>query len=303
MTTVRARAGPGFPLKRAIRRLLRMLYICGETVWEGYVRFARQRHLLFAASVSYYGIISLAPLLAVTLTVCGWLIHSEEAGRALAKALAEVFPVDMETFQNAARVVSATSPWAFVIYLLCLAWAGAYLFESVERVINAVCGQSMDRAYHVRKLIGMLTALAAGMLLLISVVLGAAWAALTQAVPLPPDEFLRLRHLIHQGAVLIPLVTSTVTFTLIYKFMPIKRVPWRAALSGGVFAGLAWELSKWAFGLFVVLSGRNYGALYGSLANIVIIMLWIHLSAVILILGAHIGCVVQERIENWTLGE
>ena len=292
-----ARAKRRFRIRQAGRWLWHLLKTSGSIVWESYARFARQRHLLFAAAISYYGIISLVPLIAIALTICGWLLQSEAATQSLVKTLAQLFPVDIGTFRNAAKVVSATSPWALMIYLFGLAWAGAYLFESIERVINAVCCQANDRAFHIRKIIGMTAATGAGILLLLSVAFGAAWATLGQAAWLPEVSWAIIGNLAKRAGVYLPLLTSTLVFILLYKFMPVQRPAWSAALAGGLFAGFSWEVIKWAFGVFLVFTGREYGSLYGSLANVVILMLWIHLSAVILILGAHISCIVQERLQ------
>ncbi len=218
----------------------------------------------------------------------------------MGRALSTIFPVRAETLISAARTVSGTSPWAFAIYLFGLLWAGAYLFESVERVVNAVCCEANERAYHMRKLIGLLAAVVAGILLLVSVALGAAQAALVHAVHLPPGAWMIVDRLIGRFSILVPLLTSTIMFTVIYRLMPIERIPWRSAVTGGFFAALFWEFSKWAFGLFVIFSGRKYGALYGSLANVVIIMLWIHVSAIILILGAHVTRITRQRMEAAT---
>jgi len=291
-----------FSLKQARRWLWQALAAIGSTIWQSYVRFAQRHHLLYAAAISYYGLLSLVPLLALALSLFGRLLRSEEASQALGEVLGGLFPVPAKAFVSAARAISATSPWADLVYLFGLIWAGAYLFESIERVVNAVCGGATDRAYHMRKLIGMAAVVAAGFLLLISVALWTSWTALGQLVQLPGSEWVRIGILIKRTGILLPLFTSTLVFTLVYKLLPKRRIPWRAALAGGVFAGLFWEISKLGFGLFVVFSGREYGTLYGSLANVVIIMLWFHLSAIILILGAHIGCIVQERLESAAQG-
>jgi membrane protein len=291
------KAKPLFFFKQAGRWLWRKAAAGCTTIWEGYARFARQHHLLYAAAISYYGIISLVPLLAIVIYISAWAMRSDAATDALAKALAMMFPVPIETFRRGARTVSATSPWAFTLYLFGLLWAAAYLFESIERVINVIWVGATERSYHVRKLIGMSVVLSTGFLLFLSILMIATWAALSQAVALPSEAWIKFVSLLNRAGVLLPLFTSTVMFVLVYKLLPTRRVHWRAALAGGVFSGLFWETSKWLFGWFVFKSGREYGAIYGSLAGVVIIMLWIHISAIILILGAHVACITQEKID------
>jgi membrane protein len=283
--------------RRARAWSIKHLRACCAAIWEAYARFARRRHLLYAAAISYYGIISLVRFLALVLSVLGFYLRAEQSRQAIRQVLTGLSPVQTEFLLSAARAIAVTSPWAMVLYGLGLLWAGAYLFESIERVINAIWHGTIDRAFHVRKLIAMGVVLVAAILLLSSIAVSAAWASLGNLSHLTGGEWEPLRRSLKKAAILIPLMTSTGMFTLLLKFLPTKKVPIRAALAGGIFCGLSWELSKWLFGLFVALSGRNYGSLYGSLANIVIIMLWIHLTAVILIMGAHIACIVQERVE------
>ncbi len=285
-------------LRRAKGRLWQALGTIGATLAESYRRFIQGRHILYAAAVSFYGLLSLVPLLALALSLSGRLLRSPEASLALGRALGRLLPAPMETFVSAARAISTTSLRAELLYLFGLIWAGAYLFESLERVVNVACDGQFDRAYHVRKLIGMTAVVAAGLLLLTSIALGAAWATIGHFLQLPASEWPTFGRLIKKAGILLPLLTSVLVFSLMYKFLPIKRVRWKAALAGGLFSGLSWEISKWAFGLFVVYSGQEYGTLYGSLANVVIIMLWIHVSAIILIMGAHIGCITQQRLEG-----
>lgn len=286
-------------LRRALAWSVKSLSLCCATIWEAYVRFARRRHLLYAAAISYYGIISLVPFLALLLSILGWQLRAEESRQTISRVLTGLSPVQTEFLLNAAKTISLTSPWAMAIYGLGLVWAGAYLFESIERVINAIWHGTSDRAFHIRKMIAMGVVILAGLLLLGSIALGAIWASLGKIAHLTGagGEWQDLSKTLKKFAIFLPLITSTGMFTLLYKFLPTKKVPLRAAFAGGLFCGLCWELSKWLFGLFVTLSGHNYGTVYGSLANIVIIMLWIHLSAVILIIGAHVACVVQERAE------
>ena len=76
-------------------------------------------------------------------------------------------------------------------------------------------------------------------------------------------------------------------FTMIYLIVPHTRVKFLAALTGGVFAGLAWKLTGWMFGAFVAASG-NYKTIYTSFAIMLIFMIWLYLSWLILLLGANL---------------
>jgi len=87
-------------------------------------------------------------------------------------------------------------------------------------------------------------------------------------------------------------------FTFAYMFIPNTRVRFGAALVGGIFAGIVWQASGWAFAAFVVNSVK-YEAIYSGFAIIIIFMIWVYVSWLILLLGAQLAYYVQYP---YTLG-
>jgi membrane protein len=77
-------------------------------------------------------------------------------------------------------------------------------------------------------------------------------------------------------------------FTLLYAWLPSSRVEWRDALSGGVFAALAFEGAKRGFGLYIR-QFPAYAAVYGTFAAVPIFLLWLYLSWFITLIGGMIA--------------
>jgi membrane protein len=82
------------------------------------------------------------------------------------------------------------------------------------------------------------------------------------------------------------LIIAALTFT--YVFIPNTRVEFRAALTGGVIAGVAWSLTGKAFATFVM-NSTKYTAIYSGFAIVLLSMIWIYLSWLIVLLGASIA--------------
>jgi len=83
-------------------------------------------------------------------------------------------------------------------------------------------------------------------------------------------------------------------FFSLYKFLPVRRVRWQAALLGAAFASTMFELAKYGFTAF--LESFNPGSLYtGTLYVIVIMVTWVYYAAVIFILGGEVGQVYELR--------
>ncbi|MFA9461873.1 YhjD/YihY/BrkB family envelope integrity protein [Thiohalorhabdus methylotrophus] len=92
---------------------------------------------------------------------------------------------------------------------------------------------------------------------------------------------------------LIPYLLVIGAFTLFYLLVPNTPVPLVNAFTGGVVAGLLWQLSGWAFGTFVATS-TNYTFIYSGFAIGLLFMIWLYLSWLILLVGARITFYFQH---------
>ncbi|TCV93552.1 tRNA-processing RNAse BN [Biostraticola tofi] len=92
----------------------------------------------------------------------------------------------------------------------------------------------------------------------------------------------------------LPLLLSCASFWMLYSLVPTVRVPARDALTGALVAGLLFELSKKIFGLYITLF-PSYQLIYGVLAVIPILFLWVYVSWCIVLLGAEITVSLAEH--------
>jgi membrane protein len=90
------------------------------------------------------------------------------------------------------------------------------------------------------------------------------------------------------GLQLIPFVSTSLAFMLLYVTVPNCKVPLKAGFWGGLVAALLFELSKHAFGLFVS-QFSSYTLVYGAFAAFPVFLIWIYLSWMIILLGVEIS--------------
>ncbi len=91
---------------------------------------------------------------------------------------------------------------------------------------------------------------------------------------------------------LLPYVLVTIVFTFMYCFIPNTKVQFRAALIGGVSAGIVWALVGRVFAAFIVYSSQMV-AIYAGFAIVLTTLIWVYLSWAVLLLGAQLAFYLQ----------
>lgn len=91
---------------------------------------------------------------------------------------------------------------------------------------------------------------------------------------------------------LIPVTVSIILFTVCYMYMPYTKVRFWPALSGAIFAGVAWQGAGWIFSSFVVSSGQQI-AIYSVFAGLFLFMLWLYIGWIIVLTGSRLAYYFQ----------
>ncbi len=173
--------------------------------------------------------------------------------------------------------------------ILGLLWLGTAVFAAISRAVNRAFGIQHYRPFYVAlpRRVGM--AVIIGCLFLFSTVVSAAVQLYSgRDLGLPWLTLFLEPGMVEMALYLVPLAITLIILLLIYRFEPRRKTYWRYVWPGAVVAALLLEASKFLF-VWYLESWAVYDQVHGSLASVIILHSWVYLSALILILGAHIS--------------
>ena len=172
-----------------------------------------------------------------------------------------------------------------IISALALLWTASTLFANLEASLNVIWGAPRRVVYR-RRLLGVAAVLVLGLLFLLAILLST-----LQAVPLVTD-FVPFLDELDFG---ISLLLSVLFFWLIYRWLPNAHIEPVPSLAGAALAGLVWQASQFLFRLYLTSGLSNLGAVYGTLASLIGLVLWVFLTGMILFVGAVFSAVLQRK--------
>lgn len=266
----------------------------GLALYRAGVRWANDNAMRLAAAVAMYTILSLSPLLVITIKVLAVALKEDVAARQVQRQ-AEQFlgPTGAEAVRG--MITETAKPGAgvlaTVLSVVMLLFTASGVFTELRDSLNAIWGLAPRKGRGwlaaVRERftsIGMVFVI--GFLLLVSQALTTALTVLSEYVVGGPGW----------TAVVIDLVVSTFVvaalFAMIFRLLPDAKLSWRDALFGSVVTAVLFKVGQYLLALYFTY-GTTKSA-YGAAGSFVVVMLWVYYSCWILFYGAEL---IQVRLE------
>lgn len=274
-----------------------------QVVRRGVKEFSSDQMTLIAAGVAFYAFLSLIPAIIAAVLIYGLVTDPAEVERQV-NAMAGVLP---ESAQNLLRdqmsnLVSANRQGlgiGLVISLLASLWSASGGVGNLITAVNTAYDEEETRGFVKRKALALALTVGAIIVFVLTVSLVAVFPAVANALDLPGPVNLALNAA--RWAVVLAVVA--IALAVVYRVAPSRddaRLRWVSV--GAAVATVGWILVSAGFSVYVN-NFSSYGKTYGSLAGVVVLLMWLWLSICAVLLGAEINAESEKQtVEDTTIG-
>lgn len=251
-----------------------------------------------AAALAYYTLFSIAPLVLITIAIAGLFFGEEAAAGQISGQIQHLVGAQAAQgiegmVQNAGHKGHGTV--ASIVGIVTLLFGAAGVFGQLKDALNTIWGVEPKPGRGVwgfikDRFLSLSMVLGVGFLLLVSLVLSAAAAAVSRFLGgmLPGVAWLApvLDLLLSTGLV-------TLLFAMIFKILPDAEVQWRDVWVGAFGTAVLFAIGKFLIGLYL---GRpGVASAYGAAGSLIVMLLWVYYSAQILFFGAEFTKVYAQK--------
>ncbi len=235
-----------------------------------------------AAGVAYYAFLSIFPLLLGLIALFGFFLPSVNLQDELLNYVGDNIPGATNILkQNIASIIDLRGAMG-ILSILLFFWGASAMFRAVSRAINHAWDISRYRPFLIRKSRELGMALSTGILFLLSLGASAIISILRGVFDLPVADLI----IVNVSSRLLAFLLILAVFLLLYKLIPNTKTYWRYIWPGALLAAILFEIARTLF-VFYIENFANYQLIYGSIASIIVLLVWIYYSAFIMILGAE----------------
>lgn len=254
-------------------------------------KFVDDQGTYLASLITYYGFLSLFPLLLIFTTVLGFMLHGHPAlqHELISSALGQ-FPVIGDQLTDTAHPLHGSGT-GLVIGILVALYGGLGFSVAIQNAFNQVWAVPMTRRPDL--VVARLRGLALLGVLCIGVLVTTGLAGLTTwAGDYGPEWDLALRA----GATVLAVIVNGVLLVLAFRVLTARHLTVRQVLPGAVVAALAWQVLQSLGTLLVGHELRGTSQVYGLFGLVLGLLAWIYLEALVVVFAAELNAVRSERL-------
>ena len=269
-------------------RILADMRLSLLAIWRGVVGVYNSNDLTFASSIAYYALLSLFPFFLLVFSILGTVTANPADRAAILDFILRYFPRQFEFVTTQMDSLQQSRVQLGFAGSFLMIWAAMGVFGAITSAVNHAWGVEKQPSYLKHKLISFVMLVAASLLLLAGLLLVSAinvaearWFAVVAA---RAPQLAVLHHFLVRWATTAVFIAVV---GLIFYFVPNAKVRFRDVWVGAIVTGLAWRGALLGFSYYVRDLTR-FSNVHGSIAAVVVFLVWIYISAVLLLYGVEV---------------
>jgi membrane protein len=258
---------------------------------ESFTGFSDDKVMKLSASLAYYTVFSMGPLLIVIIYFCS-LFFGREAIEGTIYGQIESF-VGSDTAKQIQDIIKNASigdkgKVAAIIGVITLLIGATTVFAEIQDSVNSIWGiKPKPKKGWLKMLMNRLLSFSVivslGFLLLVSLGISYLVEALSKGLARAfPDVTVIIFYIVN---LVLSLVVISALFAVIFKVLPDAKIKWRDVISGSIATALLFMLGK--FGISFYIGQSDVGSTYGAAGSLVVLLVWVYYSSIILYFGAE----------------
>ena len=259
----------------------------GLAAWRALVRLLNGNDLTHAAAIAYYALLSLFPFLLLVFSILGWVTADAEDRLAVLTFVFSYFPTQFDFVSTQLMALRDTSVRIGVAGGLGLMWASLGVFGAITSAVNEAWGVEKQRSFLKHRLVSFLMLVAGGGVMIVALLLVSAVKVAEASwfgVMLTRFQWLQaLRSVTVASSATILLILA---LGVVYHFIPNAKTRFRDVWVGAILTGLLWRGAFDGFSWYIASRG-GLTLIHGSIATVVVFLLWVYVSSVILMYGVE----------------
>ncbi len=287
-------------LWRAARAALsRMADSAGDFLRRVWDKAGEDDIFFLSGGIAFNVLLAALPFVLILIAVFGWVLKAAVADpeQAAVDYVLGILPPSEQLAALTRRLVGdvvAGRTQFGTVGLALFVWTATRFFGSLRSVLKHIFDLPEERGIVKGKLFDGVMVLIAGTLFLLNTgITVAIEAAQSYGIELLGVAE-RAETLTFQRALarLLAFAFIYLMFVLIYRYLPLRRTPWRIALVAAAFTAVVWELLKGSFAWYVS-TVADYRTTYGTLSTLVLLVFWAYYSSVVFVLGGEVAYVYE----------
>jgi membrane protein len=264
------------------------LRLIGLATWRGVGELYNSEGLTHAASIAYYALLSLFPFLLLILSILGSVTADPADRDAVVQFVFRYFPRQFDFMTGQLDAFRGQTLRLGIGGLLALMWASLGVFNAISSAVNHAWGVERRRSFLMHRFVSFLMMMGAGAVFVVAL-------ALASVARVAPTNW--LWGVLERNPWFVWLTQVTADYgatalligcvALLFYFIPNTEMRFRYVWPGAIVTGLLWRGALAAFSWYAS-DLAAWNLVHGSIAAVVIFLLWIYVSAVILLYGVEV---------------